>query len=274
MTFSKSLSVRLLLVSSALLLTSCASLEKDLHTKMQALEDSIRGYRVQYDSIPAGATIKCNGQPKGVAPFYKYYDLTAEQKKRQVLPLDSCHAIWPSGARTEVPSTIPIDRFPTFVHMVMERPSEAPAYEVDAANGVKILAERQKLLNDIGAAAGSMLALGVGIRELSKTPTSYGIKSAQTTQKFGSDPSRGGIKWNWVQSETPSIQLPNVQPKFAISRSASNHASLTPVFPASSCVGTIVAGTCLGKILPSSVPHFCAGQMIEGRCIGAVLLGE
>jgi hypothetical protein len=54
---------------------------------MQALEDSIRGYRVRYDSIPAGATIECNGQPKGVAPFDKYYDLTAEQKKSQVLPL-------------------------------------------------------------------------------------------------------------------------------------------------------------------------------------------
>jgi hypothetical protein len=275
MIYSKSLYIKLSIAALALLLTACASLEGSILAKLQTLEDSIRGYRVQYDSIPVGATIECNGQNKGVAPFYKYYDLTTEQKKNNILSLDNCQALWPSGARTDVPSTIPLDQFPNFVHMLMERPSEAPDYEIDVKNGVRILAERQKLLDNFSAAVGGTIALGADIQRQNKALKGYsGYESAQINPTLDNNSSHGRINWNWVQGQASSTQLPGVQPNFGIVESAGNKASLTPVFPAASCVGTILVGKCYGKIMYAGIPQYCSGQMADGKCNGAVLFGD
>lgn len=267
------------ILSSVFLLTSCSSLKQEVHNKMQNLEDSIRGYRVQYHTIPAGAKILCDGKQRGVAPFFKYYDLTPEQNTDQVLEISNCEALWPSGARAAIQSVIPLDQFPSFVHVVIERPIDVPEYEIDEAFGVKTLAERQKQLEAVQAFTRSMLDLGVSIREANRSSKNANV--ARSVPSFNvpssSVTSTGGIRWNWIQ---PAIQMPGVQqsaiqmtstlPNF----SAMGHSksALIPVFAASSCVGSIVAGRCEGSIVSSDLPSYCSGTFVDGRCIGSVLM--
>ena len=255
----------LAIISPLFLLTSCASLEQELYKQAQVLEDSVRGYRVQYDTIPAGAKILCNGEEIGVAPIFKYYDLTPEHKTSQILEINNCQAMWPSGAVADIQSAIPLDQFPRFVHLVTERPAEAPDYEVDSAFGDKTLALRQQGLDAINRLVG----LGFGIHQMNKANKVTG--GAMSMPSFNapspSVSSPGGIRWNWVQ--------PSIQPNFG-GQTAISHRALTLFHPASSCVGTIdVMGRCQGRIVDAGVKSFCAGVVAaNGRCLGPMLLGK
>lgn len=262
---TNSFRAKLSIFFSVFFLASCASLEQELYNQLQAIEDSIRGYRVQYETIPAGATILCNGEEQGVTPFFKYRDLSSEQKANQVLEINNCQALWPSGAQADIQVAIPLDKFPRFVHVATERPIDAPNYEIDQAFGAKTLAARQKLLNDIGAATAGFLALGVNLHEMSKL--SSDVTGAVSAPSFGTPsraaPNPGSIRWNWVQPT--GVQMPSVTP-------ASTR--FTPVFPASSCTGTIVMGRCAGNITHTGVKPLCVGAVANGRCIGSVIFGE
>jgi hypothetical protein len=214
--------------ASLLLLTSCASLEQGIHNQLQSMEDSFRGYRVQYHTLPAGAKIQCEGKQLGVAPFYKYRDLTEQQKSNQILEIEGCEALWDSGARADIQGSIPLDRFPYFVHLVIERPADAPNFEIDEAVGVKTLAARQKLLDDIAAMGGGIAALAEGIRDSRKASnTGSGVTSMPSLTAFHSVSSAGGIRWNWVQAST--VQMPTIQPSLGIQKNNTNHVTFTPV---------------------------------------------
>lgn len=254
----------LAIISPLFLLTACASLEQELYTQVQGLEDSIRGYRVQYHTIPAGAKILCSGEEVGVAPIFKYYDLTPEHKANQILEINNCQAIWPSGALADIQSAIPIDRFPRFVHLVTERPAEAPDYEVDSAFGDKTLALRQQGLDAIN----QLVGLGFGIHQMNKANKVAGgaMSMPSFNAPFPSVSSPGGIRWNWVQ--------PSIQPNFGSQTGISRHA-LTPVYPATSCGGPVLQGLCSADIANAGVkPSYCAGGFVNGRCLGPVLSGE
>jgi len=258
-----SLIKNLAIISPLCLLTSCASLEQELYKQAQVLEDSVRGYRVQYHTIPAGAKILCNGEEVGVAPIFKFYDLTPEHKASQILEINNCQAIWPSGARADIQSAIPIDQFPRFVHLVTERPAEAPDYEVDSAFGDKTLALRQQGLDAINRLVG----LGFGIHQMNKANKVAGgaMSMPSFNAPFPSVSSPGGIRWNWVQ--------PSIQPNFG-SQTAISHRALTPFYPVNSCAGAVVMGRCQGAIVGGVSPSFCGGTVANGKCLGPMLLGE
>lgn len=253
----------LAIISPLFLLTACASLEQELYTQVQGLEDSIRGYRVQYHTIPAGAKILCNSEEIGVAPTFKYYDLTPEHKASQILEINNCQAIWPSGAVADIQSAIPIDQFPRFVHLVTERPAEAPDYEVDSAFGDKTLALRQQGLDAINRLVG----LGFGIHQMNKANKVAGgaMSMPSFNAPFPRVSSPGGIRWNWVQ--------PSIQPNFG-SQTAISHRALTPFYPVNSCAGAVVMGRCQGAIVGGVSPSFCGGTVAKGKCLGPMLLGE
>lgn len=259
----KSFIKNLAIISPLFLLTACASLEQEIYKQAQVLEDSVRGYRIQYHTIPTGAKILCNGEEIGVAPIYKYYDLTPEHKTSQILEINNCQAIWPSGALADIQSAIPLNQFPHFVHLVTERPAEAPDYELDSAFGAKTLALRQQGLDAIR----SFVALGFGIHKMNKTNK---VASGATSLPSFDTPVRdvsssGGIRWNWVQTD--------IQPNFGSQTGISSRA-LTPFYPANSCVGAVVMGRCQGGIVGGVNPSYCGGAVANGKCLGPMLLGE
>jgi hypothetical protein len=230
---------------------------------MQGLEDSIRGYRVQYNTIPSGAEVICDEERIGVTPFFKYRDLTLEQKQSKTLNIGNCRALWQSGAEAKVGSTIPLDIFPNYVEVITERPSDAPGIEGDERFGAKILAERQKIIDDFAAQTVGMFNLMSNIREASKiNKRMQPSASIQTPNQNHLASSRSsGIGWNWVSSGQQNF----VQPSFS-------RATITPVFRASSCMGSIVEGRCIGQIAAGDLPSYCAGSMIAGKCIGSMLM--
>lgn len=260
---------RSLLICSALILSSCASLEETLGAKLQVVEDAMRGYRVQYHSVPAGAKIVCDGIELGVAPFFKYRDLTPEQKAAQELEIGNCEAVWPSGARTSIQASVALDQFPRFVHVITERPTDASDYEVDEAFGEKTLAERQQVLDGARALGASLGALAWSVHQQSKTSAYSGNVAAlpglNAPMRVVAAP--GGIRWNWVQ---PTV---GAQPNFGIAE-ASSLRTLIPLSPASNCVGTIIHGQCQGRIIDTGQRSYCPTAFVDGRCLGPVLMGD
>ena len=263
----KHLGSKLLILSSVFLLTSCASVVHNIvESSVLAVADAFQGYRVQYYSIPAGAKIVCDGEEKGEAPFFMYYDITPEQKTNQVMEIDNCQAIWPSGALAEIKTAIPLTQYPRFVNLTTERPADAPGYDTDEAFGDKTLALRQKQLDDLAAAADLVVGFGFAVYQANKA-SSVTSRSSYVPSPSVSGP--GSIRWNWIQPST--IAMPIGQPNFGIQGGVSNNA-LTPIFPASSCVGTILMGKCVGSIVDrGDLKHFCAGTFVNGRCLGSVL---
>lgn len=255
--------------------SGCAGLEQQLHAQGQALEDSIRGYRVQYESMPAGAKIFCSGNELGTAPFLKYRDLGENEKRNGQLHIQGCEAVWNSGARASIDSIIPLSRFPRFVYLVAERPVEAPGAQADDEVGVNTLAARQKVLDDLAVATGNLVALGIGIRE-ARNASKYAVGTpfyTPSNRQFKPIAGNGNIRWNWVQSSTPA--MPDLQSPIGGSGAFGSHATLTPMYPASSCIGTIVSGQCVGKILATEAPTgICGGKVVQGRCYGSILMGN
>ena len=264
-----------LTILSGFLLTSCASVEQqiDRHLEdgVQAMMDAFKGYRVRHHTIPAGAKIICNGEEKGVAPLDQYYDLTQEQKSTQVLLVDQCEALWRSGAREDIRVKIPLDKFPTFVQLATERPADVPGYGADEEAGSQILALRQKQIEDIQRGMTGLLSLGFSLHQLSKSTTTSSNPAAPVFHSgFSPVSSERGIRWNWIQP--PVAPLGSFQP--FTSSGTRSPMNLTPVYPASNCVGTVVMGQCSGTVQPTTLSHYCAGAFVNGRCAGAVLFGK
>lgn len=263
----------LLKVAATLLafsLTACANLEEGLLKSLQSVEDSLRGYRIQYHSIPAGASIVCDGVQLGAAPFNKHYDLSAAQRKASALDIANCNAIWPSGANARITIEIPLDRFPTHALVVIERPADVPDYQTDEDFGSTMLAARQKIRDDLERLGGGIAAGIHQASSASKTPD-VGASMPGLKTPFRSVADRGGVKWNWVMPTAP--QLSGNQVKLS-SQTTTSGRSLTPLVPASSCLGSIVMGRCEGRTAHAGVTPLCVGSFTAGRCIGTVIMGD
>lgn len=273
MSLKNHFSVSLLSIFCLGLISGCASFDQQLYSQMQALEDSIRGYRLQYESMPAGAKIFCNGTELGTAPFYKYRNLSEDERQSGKLSIQGCEAVWNSGARASIDAVVPLNQFPRFVYLVADRPVEVPGAQGDDDVGIKILAERQKALNDLAVATGNLLALGVAIHDARSAAKHAAGTSFYVPANRNFRPVEGGgnIRWNWVHASAPVLSGP--QSNFGLGDSFGNQVTLTAMYPASSCVGSIVNGQCLGKVLATGAPAgFCGGKVVHGRCYGSILM--
>jgi hypothetical protein len=279
MIYKSKLSSIFLIFSCTIFLASCTNLQQEIMNKAQdrqriIIDDYFRGYRIEYHSIPAGARIVCNEEEQGVAPFFKYRDLTPEQKNEELLVIKNCEAIWYTGARAEIQVTIPLDLFPKFVNLVAERPRDAPDYEIDDSYGYQALASKQKQQDDAIVAVTHLGDLLGGVI-LQKITANKNKGSAANSQAYNA-PSQSvsganGIRWNWVQPSTTA--MPIVQSNFSLLNSNSRQV-LTPVYSASSCLGSIVMGKCYGTIADAGIQSYCAGTFVNGTCNGSVLFGK
>lgn len=239
-----------------------------MHTAVYSVSDSIRGYRVNYHSIPAGAKILCSGDVlQGEAPIERRYDLTPDQKANQLFELDNCYAVWPSGARADINSAVPLDLYPKFVNIVSFRPTDVPDLDVDIAYGEKTLAARQKLDNDIQQLAGGVVGLTAGIYELNRArkDATQGAASPSIGPQFQGAISRGdgSMRWTWVTAQS------GFDPQLK------SRSTFTPVFSPDRCLGSVVLGKCTGPIAATGqIQSYCAGTFINGECHGSVLFGK
>ena len=271
---------QLTVLSLSFFLASCAyspnspqSLGELIHgvvnTAVYSVVDAIKGYRVNYHSNPFGAKILCKGEVlQGEAPVEKYYDLTPDQKTAQVLELDDCYALWPSGARADIRPAVPLDLYPTFVHIVTLRPSDAPDADTDVAYGEQTWLALQKRNSDIQAASNALANLAINIYALTQTQKnkSRGAASYRIPLQFQGATSRsssGGIRWTWITSQSgfdPQIK---------------SRPTLTPLFAPDRCLGSVLLGRRTGSVVPTGqIQSYCAGAFVNGECLGSVLLGE
>ncbi|WP_155833444.1 hypothetical protein [Halomonas sp. BC04] len=266
------------LTAMVALTSSCAQmaeLERKLDTAfynvvgkpLEYLEDSIRGYRVDYVTIPAGAELTCEGEDLGRTPLRKWYDLTDEQKKDNIFTTPNCLVRWESGAAAEINTEVPLDKYPRRLYIVKERPSAYSGEEMDIQFGTQYLAYRQQQIEQAAVAIVGMASALHSASKSSSSSTSFGAGGPLDIPRFQSIQGSDGISWNWVSAGEG----------FGLGGNAHSHQgsrSLTPVAPASSCSGTIVMGKCSGTIINPGVQSFCAGSVINGRCVGSVIFGE
>lgn len=268
------------LVTTVPMLSSCAQLasiedgfDKALYNvvgkPLEYLEDSIRGYRVDFVTIPAGATVTCGNEEFGKTPFKKWFDLSDSEKDKQVFHVSNCIAQWKSGATSEIEVDVPLDQYPRNVYIVEERPVDYPGQDIDEKFGREFLVYRQQMLEQ---AAAGLISLASTVHQVTKSSStnSYGSGGPFDMPQFYGVQAPGGITWNWVSSGSSESSFMSSSP------SASSFNGMTPVVPASSCSGAIVMGKCAGAItaIPSGVQPFCAGSFINGRCLGSVIFGE
>lgn len=271
----------ILLVTTAPMLSSCAqlaSLEDGFDNALynvvgkplEYLEDSIRGYRVDFVTIPAGATVTCGNEELGRAPFKKWFDLSESEKDKQVFHLSNCIAQWKSGTISEIEVDVPLSQYPRNVYIVEERPIDHPGQDIDEAFGREFLAYQQQMLEQAATGIISFASTVHQITKSSSSTNSFGNGGPFDIPQFYGVQAPGGITWNWVSSGSSESSFMSSSP------STSSFNVMTPVVPASSCSGAIVMGKCAGAITaaPSGVQAFCAGSFINGRCMGSVIFGD
>lgn len=269
---TKSVVKATLMTSMALTMQSCAqidaalttALENTIGVPLQYIEDSIRGYRVDYVSSPPGAKIVCQGNEVGVTPFKKWYDLTPEQKESQQFNLDECHAYWQSGASLDISTVVPLDQYPRNIFLVADRPADYPFETSDEEYGRAVVAHKQAQLQQ---AASALVGLGMTAYQVHKTVNATSVSSDFKTSApvfTGVQDSRG-IKWNWIQ---PTVDSPV---NFGMPQNLSGSNSYTTLIPATRCHGAIVQGACHGAVIPKGIDAVCAGNFVNGRCLGPVL---
>lgn len=267
------LNSNLVILSSLFLLTSCANspralLRSAVHTAVYSVSDSIRGYRVIYHSIPAGAKVLCGGDVlQGEAPIERHYDLTPDQKANQIFELDNCYALWPSGARVDINPAVPLDVHPSFVHVITLRPTDAPDLNTDIAYGEKTLAARQRLNDDLQRLAGGTVGLMAELyaQNRARKDVAGGVASPSIARQFQGAISSdgGGMRWRLVTAQSGFDSQLKSRPTF------------TPVFAADRCLGPVVLGECKGSIAATgNIQSYCAGKFVNGECLGSVVFGK
>lgn len=92
-------------------------------------------YPVTFDSIPQGASLVCDGRNWGYTPITLYLD-REKLKGMNSIPVN-CSANWISGATSNYPASIPLDRFPNGVRATAQRPN-VPGYEKDAQFALQV----------------------------------------------------------------------------------------------------------------------------------------
>ena len=255
------------LYAATLLLTGCATTKEELSWKIaNSIVDSFLGYRIQYESLPPGATVSCDGAEQGVAPFAFYRKQTAAETTSQLIRVENCEATWPSGARALIQADIPLAQFPTFVRVTAERPPDVPGYEIDEEAGEKLLSKRRKEYEDLRRGLQEVVGIGTGAWQLRKQMTAQMEPTVSSFSSSFKRPAAGGgeggvIRWNWVRPGKMDFSK-NFQPA---------NRYWTPLLPASSCAGHVVNGQCHGGVLPSTEVSYCVGSFVNGECLGSVI---
>ena len=253
------------------------AIDKSIGPPLTYIEDSIRGYRVDFETIPAGAKLTCNGKEEGYTPKKIWFDLSEEVINSGVFNIENCTVTWASGARVEINAQIPLEQFPRNVYVIRERPADYPNAVTDKKFEREHLAHRQAQLE---AAAGTIISVGSTLYQLSQieAPDTNPAASANpgaplgyTGQQSHGFQSSGAIQWNWVESTVQPINFS--ASSVTENQFNSNMNTFPAITPASFCKGAIVMGQCSGTLLKPSVQPYCAGKFINGACVGTIIMG-
>lgn len=127
-------------------------------------------YLVQYDSIPRGALVVCEGHQQGYTPVLKEYP---KAKLKSVadggIVVIDCTYKWISGAEKHDPLVIDFNKYPDGVKITVHRP-EHPDYQKDAEIALRLNQEAEKRMyeeqkNQVSPIAGALEAIAEGMEE-------------------------------------------------------------------------------------------------------------
>ena len=104
-------------------------------------------YRVNFDSIPQGATLVCSGTNYGYTPVTLYYDESV--KSQSYINVSSCSAVWSSGISLAYPAYLTV--YPQGGTNTTLRRPQGPGYTQDAEFALKV--EQQKVQQQNAASA-------------------------------------------------------------------------------------------------------------------------
>ena len=136
------ISQSLVLLSSPIFLAGCGS------------------YGINYNTVPQGASLICEGQHKGYTPTTLKYDVDSDSKKQGYFSTRPCYAKWASGVQKDYGNMWDLEEFPDGVMQTLKRP-DGGDYSQDAEFALKVQRMRQQqqsaqnstdAINSIGSA--------------------------------------------------------------------------------------------------------------------------
>ena len=89
------------------------------------------GYKVNYNSIPQGASLICNGTDRGYTPVRQSFDLDSEQRDSGKFTSAPCYAQWSSGVIKHYGREFDLNKWPDGVMIIAHRP-DVEGYSQDA----------------------------------------------------------------------------------------------------------------------------------------------